>query len=110
MTPIAAIFGGTCVYLIGWFYHDHARVGAGAWRPPRPILRLLRFGNGPVFPSAVAFQVWGLSMALAGVLAQTGVLDPTLESRLLAATIFGINAVGVVWVGLFLAHWLGRKR
>jgi hypothetical protein len=110
MNPLAWIFMGVFWYLMVWFWHDNSRVGVGEWRPPRLIQRLLRFGNGPVYASGVAVQAWGLSMLVAGVLAQTRALDPDLEVRLLVATIYGAIPVGVIWVGLFLVHWLRRPR
>jgi len=49
-------------------------------------------------------------MLAAGVLGLTRLLDPDLEARLLVATIYGAIPVGVVWVGLFLTHWLRQPR
>jgi len=110
MNPVAWILMGVLWYLMVWFRHDNSRVGAGAWRPPRLVRRLLRFGEAPVYPSGVAVQAWALSMLAAGVLGLTRLLDPDLEARLLVATIYGAIPVGVVWVGLFLTHWLRQPR
>src|SRR5207237_8957171 len=86
MNPVAWILMGVLWYLMVWFRHDNSRVGAGAWRPPRLVRRLLRFGEAPVYPSGVAVQAWALSLLAAGVLGLTRLLDPDLEARLLVAT------------------------
>jgi len=108
--PIAWIFMGVFWYLMVWFWHENSRVGAGAWRPPPLVRSLLRFDEGPVYPSGVAVQAWGLSMLIAGLLGQTRAVDPDVESRLLVPTIYGAIPVGVVWLGLFLIRWLRHPR
>jgi hypothetical protein len=109
VNPLAWIFIGALVYLMVWFWHENSRVGVGAWRPPGVVRSLLRFREGPVYPSGVAVEVWGLSMVVAGLLGQVGVLDPSLEARLLVASIYGAIPLGIIWVSLFLAHWLRTR-
>ncbi len=86
MTPSIALVLGPGIYLFVWFLHDNSASAWGEWHPPWFLRRLLRFGDGPVYPSGVALQVWGLSIAVTGLLAQLQVLDPVLATRLLAAT------------------------
>jgi hypothetical protein len=45
-------------------------------------------------------------MLVAGLLVQGRALDPDLAVRVLVATIYGAIPLGVIWLGLFLAHWL----
>jgi len=101
MQPAALIVMGVVSYLMAWMWHDSGRVGRVGWtRVPTPLRRVLRFGSGPVYLSAVAVQVWALLMLTAAIVASAFVLDGTTKRFVLEAPFYLIVVVGALWAAL----------
>lgn len=111
VTPEALILLGATGYFLAWLAHDNARIGIGEWRtPPALVRRLLRFGDGSIYAAGTAFEVWSLAVLVMGLVTMVSTFDAGLEARLLAASLYSVLLVGVVWAALLVADWVRRRR